>query len=125
MELDENNVDVDVMMDIPSQPGLAFNVSLNLQNIDELHLNASCLCFSWFPCDMPGVEERFVEAVHGVLSGGYRILEYRRGQRCVKAKLQKPADSGWKTIATWSCLHFPFPWKKTISILRNASTAGV
>ena len=50
---------VDVSLDIPAQPGLAFDVSVNLQG-DELHLNAGkYFWLEWFPCTDAGVEADF------------------------------------------------------------------
>ena len=48
MNLDLTPEHVDIAMDIPIQAGLLFDVSLNLQNRDELHLNASALWVEWF-----------------------------------------------------------------------------
>jgi len=54
-------------MDIPAQPGLSFEVHLNLQNRDELHLVASAFWCEWFPCSNPKKVERYIEAVSGLL----------------------------------------------------------
>jgi len=119
MTLDPNDPEVEVDMDIPTQPGLAFDVNLNLQNDDELHLCAGSLWVEWFPCVKPEVEEAFLDAVRGVLSGRYRIVETLRGDRAILAKLQRPEADDWVTIATWSTLHLPIPWRKTTRVLRN------
>ena len=50
VKLDLHPNHVQLVMDIPAQPGLLFDVNLNLQNRDELHLQASTLWVSWFPC---------------------------------------------------------------------------
>lgn len=50
MNLDLRPAYVDLAMDIPAQPGLSFNVHLNLQHLDELHLSVPlrrahmCVC---------------------------------------------------------------------------------
>lgn len=46
MNLDLHPEHVELALDIPAQPGLSFDVDLNLQNLDELHLSASAL---WVP----------------------------------------------------------------------------
>ena len=56
-------------MDIPAQIGLSFPVHLDLQNLDELHLGASKLWVSWFPCTNPQRVVEYFEAVSGLLSG--------------------------------------------------------
>lgn len=43
MNLDLRPAHMDLAMDIPAQPGLSFDVHLNLQNLDELHLSFSAL----------------------------------------------------------------------------------
>jgi hypothetical protein len=50
MLLKEEDPNVDVNMDIPVQQGLEFDINLNLQNIDELHLSVGKLWMCWFPC---------------------------------------------------------------------------
>ena len=120
MELDLEPENVQVSLDIPKQDGLLFDVSLNLQNSDELHLNAGALWQEWFPCSDEAVSQQFFEAVSGLLSGTNRILEHRRGRKVIKAELQRSNDSGWETIARWSCLHLPLPLKTETRELRNA-----
>jgi hypothetical protein len=120
MNLDSHHAYVDVMMDIPAQSGLCFNVNLNLQNIDELHLAASAFWCEWFPCTNPKKVERYIEAVSGVLSGEFRILEHWRGKRPVKALVQRPHGSGWKNFATWGDISVLVPWpKKTLKVVQN------
>jgi hypothetical protein len=124
MNLDLGPEHVDVAMDIPAQPGLLFRVGLNLQNLDELHLNASALWVEWFPCTKPERVEQYFEAVSGLLSGRFRILEYWRGKRPVKAKLQAPRNGRWKTIARWSVL-LSIPWPpKRVKVVQNLRSAG-
>lgn len=121
MEFDLEPEHVDVNVDIPKQEGLLFDVNLNLQNLDELHFSVgSSFWLEWFPCSDEKVSQQYFEAVSGVLSGNYRILEHHRGKKVVKAQLQRPDGSGWKTIGTHRCLHLPFPFKKTTTMLRNA-----
>jgi hypothetical protein len=123
MNLDFHHKYVDIAMDIPVQPGLLFDVHLNLQNFDELHLSASALWVEWFPCtDLKKVDVYF-EAVSGLLSGQFRILEHWRGRRVVRAQLQRPSNRGWKTIANWLTLSACVPWPpKTFRVVQNLPT---
>ena len=115
---------VDLAMDIPAQPGLAFKVDLNLQNLDELHLSASALWVEWFPCTKPKSVDRYFEAVSGLLSGEFRILEHWRGRRPVKAQLQRPISSGWERVVTWVDVSVIVPWpKKTLKVVENKPSA--
>jgi len=115
---------VDLAMDIPAQPGLAFKMDLNLQNLDELHLTASAFWVEWFPCTKPEKVDRYFEAVSGLLSGEFRILEHWRGRRPVKAQLQRPIHGGWESVATWGDVSAIVPWpKKTFKIVQNKPSA--
>lgn len=119
MNLDLHPLRVELAMDIPTQPGLLFNVHLNLQNGDELHLNAPGFWVEWFPCTKPERVEKYYEAVSGLLSGRFRILQRCRGTRVVKASLQCPTRGRWKTIT--GCWHlWSFPWPpKTFKVVQN------
>jgi hypothetical protein len=117
MRLERDHPHVELNMDIPRQPGLLFDVNLNLQG-DELHLSVGSFWLEWFPCTKPEVVAAFRDAVNGVLSGTFRIVEHFRGTRAVKAQLQKPTGDGWQTIGTWSTLYLPIGQKGT-RVLRN------
>jgi len=120
MNLDLRPAHVDLAMDIPAQPGLSFKVHLNLQNLDELHLSVSAFWSEWFPCTNPKKVERYVEAVSGLLSGEFRILEHWRGRRLVKAQLQRPSRDGWENFATWVDVSAIVPWpRKTLKVVQN------
>jgi hypothetical protein len=122
MNLDLHPKQVDLAMEIPAQPGLLFDLHLNLQNLDELHLGASALWVEWFPCTNSKRVEEYFDAVSGLLSGQFRILEHRRGERAVKEMLQRLKPGGWKTIATWSVLLF-VPWpQKTLEVVQNLTS---
>ena len=84
MDLRRDHPHLDLNVDVPAQPGLAFDVNLNLQG-DELHLSAGAFWPGRFPCTDPEVAERYRDAVSGLLSGRYRILEHLVGRRVVKA----------------------------------------
>jgi len=118
MSLVTDHPQVDVMLDIPAQPGLAFDVSLNLQNRDELHIVAPGFWCEWFPCTDPQKEEIYREAVAGLLAGSYRIVETLVGDRVVRAELQRPIGTDWKAIGI--SLTFSFPWqRKSTRIVQN------
>jgi hypothetical protein len=123
MHLDLDPDHVEVSLDIPKQNGLLFDISLNLQNSDELHLNAGALWQEWFPCSDETISQQYFEAITGLLSGSNRILQHCRGRKVVKAELQQPNGSRWETIATWSCLHLPVPFMMKMTELRNAQQA--
>lgn len=125
-DLDRSPEHVELVMRLPAQAGLLFDVELMLQNDDELHLVASALWVGWFPCTEPEVRESFVDAVCGLLAGRFRILEHHRGSRAVKAELQRPAPDGvgaetgrWETITSNSWMWLPWPPKRLV-VVQNA-----
>lgn len=123
MRLDEDPPEVDLAMHIPQQPGLAFDMNLNLQG-DELHLSAGAFWLEWFPCAKADVVEAYRRAVHGLISGDYRIREHHRGGRAFKAELQKMEGDDWQTIGTWSGWACPLPRRTIEKVLQNVNTAG-
>jgi hypothetical protein len=118
MQLERSHPEVELLLEIPKQPGLSFGVSLNLQG-DELHLNAGSFWLEWFPCTKHEVREAFTEAAFGLLSGQLRILEHVRGRRAFKAYLQRPTPQGWQTIGTSGWGFSFFPWRATTRVLQN------
>ena len=110
---------VEISINVPAQPGLRHELWLALQNNDELTFSVGRFQVEWFPCTDPERAEEFIESVCNFIAGKYRVLEHYRGQRCIKAQLQRPVDGGWKTVATWSMLALPFG-KKTTQVLTNS-----
>jgi|SRR5579863_10076449 len=110
---------VEISITMPIQPGLSHKIWLCLQNRDELGFSAGHFYCEWFPCTKSNCAEKYLDAVTGFLSGEYRILEYYRGTKCYRAKLQKPEGGSWRTVANWATIWIPLSFKKTISELRN------
>lgn len=72
---------VDALAEIPRQAGLAFDVAINLQNLDELHLTVSHLWVEWFPCGEQHIFEPALGAeVHEPVKdvgGGIKVASVR------------------------------------------------
>jgi hypothetical protein len=115
--------ELDAVAEFPPQPGLSFEVSINLQNLDELHLNAGELWTSWFPCGDEEVFRAFIDAVSGVLSGRYRVVQEFVFGISTGAELQRPAGNAWETI-TGNTTMFPalIPWWRERTVLQNTGT---
>lgn len=112
--------ELDLSLDFDNQPGLGFPVSANLQNADELQLAVGeVFCCNWFPCDDPCVVSEFRDAMLGILSGEYRVVEYYRNRKPVRAELQRPTGATWAPVATYSKLRFPSLARMSKRILRN------
>ena len=104
---------------IPVQQGIAHEIHLGLSNIDELHFGVGRFWSSYFPCAELRVVKTYFDAVTGFIDGKYRVREHYRGQSCIGADLQRPAQAGWSTLYAWSKLHWPFPRKKTYKVVTN------
>jgi hypothetical protein len=119
MTVDRNPEHVDVSMDILKQPGLDFNIYLNLQNEDEFHISTPDIWCEWFPAD-PQIAEEYVKAVKGLITGEYRILKFTRNGTAYKAILEAENNGQWETIFS-DINKFKFPWTKLkTQIIKNS-----
>ncbi len=118
MTIEADHAQVDVNVEIRRQPGLAFDVNLNQQS-DELHLGAGSFWLEWFPCTVPEVVEHYRDAVEGLLSGRYRIVEHKIGRIPVRAELQRPRGGRWEMIGATGHWGVIIPWPRTKSVLQN------
>jgi len=113
--------ELDLSLDFDVQPGLSFPVSANLQNADELQLAVGeVFCCNWFPCDDPRVVSEFREAMLGIISGEYRVVEFYRNDKPIRAELQRPTGETWIKAATYSKQRLPSLVRMRTRILRNA-----
>lgn len=111
---------LDLELVFPAQPGLLFEVALNLQNVDELHLSAADFWCEWFPCTRADVVTDYVAAVRGLIDGSHRLLQHQRKGRVVKTWLQRPTADDWETIAR-SYRGFSFPMLKyELAVVANS-----
>lgn len=95
-KVDEPNVEL--LMRVPRQNGLSFELKLCCQNGDELNIGVAEFWSTFFPFEK--VKERVEAALDGLVSGECTVLTIWRSGRYVGGKLQRKADAGWKTIAT-------------------------
>lgn len=120
MEIVDDLPHLDLCMDIPVQEGLKFEISLNLQNMDELHISSGKLWMCWFPCSRQYNVDDFLDVVKGLIDGKYRILEIIKGGKVIKARLQKPVNGKWVTkssgLATFRSPSFK---RKKYNIVQN------
>lgn len=105
---DEN---VDLSMDIPKQDGVDFEINLNLQNEDELHLATAYIWCQFFSADSEELVEIFYKSVIGLINGEYRILQFVNGDTVYKTLLQKPKELDWETVYT-GYERWRMPWTK-------------
>lgn len=100
MEIDYEPDHVELSMDIFEQPGLDFDINLNLQNNDELHISTKHIDCALFPADSENVAKEFSNWVIGLVNGNYRIVKYSKNGKLFKANLQRPEGKNWKTVYT-------------------------
>jgi len=119
LEINLDDPNVDWSINIPKQSGLTFDLHLNRQG-DELHLSVGGFWLEWFPLEQSQVVNYYTDAVIGLISGKYRILEYVRRGRSIGGKLQAPDGDSWKTIGNSSTGILPRSWFSTTRVLQNA-----
>jgi hypothetical protein len=112
---------VHAIAEIPAQHGLDLRMSASLQNLDELHLTVGDnFWFEWFPCSDDRVFEEYIDAVTGIISGDYRVVERRMFGKVDSAVLEKPSGRrGWHPVARWSRLSSLIPAPRTATVLQN------
>lgn len=92
----------------PAQPGLCFQVVAHLQG-DELCLGVGDAYWSeYFPSEYPEVVLKFQETMRGVIRGDIRLVEYHRGGKIIKARLERQSDAAkWETVGRWATVRWP------------------
>lgn len=109
MTWDYNDKNVHLSMDILKQNGLDFDINVNLQNNDELHISTSYIWCQLFSAESPDVVETFLNAVKGLISGEYRIQQFIKDNKVYKSLLQRPENDQWVTV--YRHHHkISFPW---------------
>jgi hypothetical protein len=105
---DGESADGEPQLDIPAQIGLRFDVTLYLSR-DVLNLCAGHFWGEWFPASDSQVVSQYIDAAAGLLSGRFRIVERARNGQVLRAFLQRPSGSGWKTVSRhYHRLSLPF-----------------
>ena len=119
LKVNSNDPNVDWSIVIPRQDDLKFECNLNRQG-DELHFSTLGFWLEWFPLEDADVAEKYLDAVVGILSGRYRIVEYVRFGRGVGGELQAPVGTSWKTIGNSSTGILPRGWLSSTRVIQNA-----
>jgi len=117
--VEENDPNVTGNCDILKQPELDFDLNINLQNLDELHLCVSKFWVEWFPCGRQEVFDSFVSAVVGILSGEYRIVNYFVGRLHTSSDLQRFQDGRWEKVTGCANPAALIPWPREALVVQN------
>jgi len=113
------------MFEIPQQAGLKFDLTLSLQNLDELHFYADRgWQFSFFPYEM--WEEKYYDSVVGFISGQNRVSEKWRNGKLLSARLQGPdPDNVAERVDLAFYTKVSLPWFGTKKqIIKNSMTGS-
>ena len=125
MTMDYKHQYVDLSMDIPKQNGLDFEINLNLQNDDELHISTDYISCQLFSAESQELVDFFCENVRGIIKVEYRILQFVRNDKVYKSFLQKPNGEKWETIYR-GYQRFRFPWTKVNrNIIQNGKESNL
>lgn len=111
MTIDYEHEHLDLSMNIPKQNGLDFEINLNLQNEDELHISTDYIWCQLFSADSMELVDIFYESVLGIIKGEYRILQFVSNDKVYKSFLQKPNGEEWETIYR-GYERIKMPWTK-------------
>jgi hypothetical protein len=117
---------VELVVTLPAQPRLSFEIHLLLQNVDELCIQLKNYSSSYFPSANPDKRACFEDAVQGLISGQYRILSHVRPKWTgwIKSHLQSREQNGWKNLTTYRSFGFPFG-RVVTTIVQNRNTSEI
>lgn len=109
--MDEPNVDL--LMRMPRQPGLSFELTLGLQNIDELNIGFEKFWSYFFPFDH--TRQIVSDALDALATGECRLAIHKQMGGVFKRVLEQRVDGQWITIYTaHSFPKIPFVSKKVL-----------
>ena len=95
----QNNIEL--MMMLPKQSGLSFELTLGLQNYDEISIGFNEFWSYIFPFDK---KQGFVEKLlSDLVSGNTRLAIYRQFGRVVCRDLEQMAEGKWKRVYREYC----------------------
>jgi hypothetical protein len=102
-----NEPNVELLMRLPKQQGLSFELMLGLQNADELNIGFEEFWSYFFPFEE---KRRIVEsALDCIAFGECRLAIYRQFSGIFKRELEQRSNGSWHTIyAAWSGWKLPF-----------------
>jgi hypothetical protein len=118
-----DNPNVELLMRLPQQRGLSFELTLGLQNKDELNIGFEGFWSYFFPCEKTlGLVKSLLE---GIASGDCRLAVHRQFDHVVKRVLEQRSDQSWREMYTAvSRLQMPIIGTR-ISYVYNDSAAMI
>ncbi|MDX2237234.1 MAG: hypothetical protein NW203_06685 [Hyphomonadaceae bacterium] len=106
-KIDDPNVEL--VMEIPRQAGLSFDLTVGLQNGDELNIGFEGFWSYFFPFDQK--RELVSLLLDGIVSGESRLAVHTQFGFVVKRVLERYADEDWEPI--YHALGYGVPFMAT------------
>jgi len=112
--------DFELLMRVPRQPGLSFELTLGLQNNDELNIGFEDFWSFFFPYEK--ARQIVSDALDAIAAGDCRLVIHMQLGKVVKRVLEKRSSEQWHCIYT-EHLRFgiPFLGTKTSFICNEAA----
>ncbi|HEY1929162.1 MAG TPA: hypothetical protein VGG92_16990 [Caulobacteraceae bacterium] len=99
----DNSASVELACWIRKQPGLDWDLWLNLQNEDEVGIQHDLFTAEWFPITDPTEEAAFVAVVDGLISGDVRLrcMYSGHGGLPCRVDLEQISEATWRLLFTY------------------------
>jgi hypothetical protein len=102
--IDEPNMDL--LMEVPAQKGLAFTLTLGLPDTDRLNIGFEGLWMHFFPSSR---KQDLVRALlDGIVEGSCRLAIHRQFGLVTSRVLERRVDGAWQPVYTAHGLAIPF-----------------
>lgn len=98
--------DDELFMRVPRQSGLSFDITLGLQNSDELNIGFEEFWSYFFPFE--DRRQRVADLLDGLATGECRLATHRQFGFVAKQVLEHRRDGQWRTAYTAYNLRVPF-----------------
>jgi hypothetical protein len=107
-----DNPNIELLMRLPRQRGLSFELTLGLENRDELNIGFEGFWSYFFPYEEKlGVVKSILE---GIASGDCRLATHHQFGHVVKRVLEQRFDQSWReTYAAFSRVQIPENWNQS------------
>ena len=102
--IDEPNMDL--LMEVPAQKGLAFTLTLGLQDTDRLNIGFEGLWAHFFPLSQKQAHVRAL--LDGIVDGSCRLAIHRQFGIVTRRVLERRVDGVWQSVYTAHGLAIPF-----------------
>lgn len=97
----------DLLMCVPRQPGLSFEITLGLQNSDEINIGFEEFWSYFFPFET--TKKTVSDLLDALVLGDCRLAIHTRRGRTVKRVLELRTDGGWQPVYTeYPSIQLPF-----------------